>query len=81
MSEFNIKNSNIEQFSESGSNYKVTNNDGPVVISGSNAVQTTGSENEVDAVQSGSPSILAWLWAKVKSWWKVWFGGGASLSL
>ena len=76
MTEFNIRNSNIEQMTDSGNNYKITGASGNVAISEQGVtVQTVGDQNKV---QVGKESFWALLWSKIKACWKWlvgWFGG------
>jgi hypothetical protein len=73
MADFNITNSKIEQVNDTGDNYKIANNSAPVVVSGGEAVQTTGTNNKV-AVAPKEQSVWAKLWDKVKAGWKAVFG-------
>jgi hypothetical protein len=77
MSEFNIKNSKIEQLNTSGNNYKVTAAGNVAVTEKGGTVQTVGTGNKVHV--DHKPGILSLLWQRVKSCWKWFIGlfGGA----
>ena len=70
MAEFNITNSKIEQLNDAGDNLKISNNSAPVVVSGTDAVQTSGTNNMVEVAPKDEPSFWANVWEWVKGGWK-----------
>ena len=63
---FNMSNNDIEQFNTNGDNVKVANSKAPVVVSGGDAVQTTGNSNKLDMAPKEQESV----WSKVGGWLK-----------
>jgi len=74
VAEFNISNSKIEQLNDAGDNLKISNNSAPVVVSGSDAVQTSGTNNMVEVAPKEKPSFGEKVWEWVKGCWK-WITG------
>ena len=68
MSQFNIRNSKIEQLNESGDNYKLVSKDGNnAVTERGNIVQTAGTRNKVQV--DHKVGFWSMLWGKIKSLW------------
>ncbi len=66
MLNFNIENSKIDQFNNTGNNYKQTSKEGNNAISEQGSVvQTEGTENKV-GVNKPNDSLLVTLWNKIK---------------
>lgn len=66
MSNFNIKNSKIEQLNEKGNNYKLSSDAGNNVVSDSASIaQAQGSENRIQIAQARENLWLA-LWKRIK---------------
>ena len=74
MAEFNITNSTVEQLNDTGDNVKIAGNTAPVVVSGSEVVQTVGDGNMVEVTAPKAPSFWSQAWDKAKASWK-WFIG------
>jgi hypothetical protein len=70
MTQFNITNSQVEQLTDSGNNYKLVSDSGNNAISAKgNVVQVAGDENKVQ-VDHKKEGFWSMLWKKIKSWWK-----------
>jgi len=70
MTKFNISNSQVEQLSDTGNNYKFAGKAENIALSEQgNVVQTMGTGNKV---QMGNPEkgLLAMIWKKIKAGWK-----------
>jgi hypothetical protein len=70
MTQFNITNSQVEQLTDSGNNYKLVSDSGNnSIVEKGNVAQASGTENKVqgDPKKEGFWSML---WKKIKSWWK-----------
>jgi hypothetical protein len=70
---FNLSNNDIEQFNNNGDNVKVANAKSPVVVSGADAVQTTGNSNKIDMKPKEPESVWSKLFGWIKRGWN-WIG-------
>jgi hypothetical protein len=67
MASFNIRDSKIDQLSESGNNYQFTNESGNNTVSeNGSVVQTEGRDNRIQ-VNKPAESLWSSLWAKAKA--------------
>ena len=71
---FNLSNNNIEQFNSKGDNVKIANNKGPVVVSDSDVIQTTGNDNEIKMAPKNKDYIGSAIYGWLLMAWKWSFG-------